>query len=289
MSWLGYILGSAATLSLYDMCKKHSAERNRTFSVLLLTTATGFIAVAAALALRGRLAAAVALPPAQMLMLAAKSLIVATSWALAYWSLKTLPLTVMAPIRATGPIWTTIAALFIFSEIPTSLQTAGFALAFGGSYAFSLATRREGFSMHTPSILLAIGATLFGSASALYDKHLLHSVQIAPDAVLLWFMGGMTVIYAIACAVSARFDATPFKWRWSIPAVGILLAVSDFLYFTAISAPDARISILSTIRRSSTIITFLVGGAIFRETNLLRKGLALAAILVGVCLLCWKS
>ena len=286
MGWLGYILCSAATLSLYDICKKHSAEGNRTFSVLLLTTATGFVAVACALAVRGRLGTALALPPLHMLLLAVKSVIVATSWALAYWSLKTLPLTVMAPIRATGPIWTTFAALFIFSEIPSAVQSIGFVLAFGGSYAFSLATRREGFTMRTPSILLALGATLCGAASALYDKQLLHSVQIAPEAVLLWFMGGMTFIYSIACALCRRFDKTPFIWRWSIPAVGILLAISDFLYFSAISAPDARISILSTIRRSSTILTFLVGGAVFRETNLLRKGIALAAILAGVFLLC---
>lgn len=286
MTWLGFILCSAATLSLYDLCKKHSAEGNRVFSVLLLTTATGFIAVAAVLVIEGRLRAAIALPAAHMALLAAKSAIVATSWALAYWALKTLPITVMAPIRATGPIWTTLAALFIFAEIPTALQTAGFILAFGGSYAFSLATRREGFTLHTPSIILAIGATLFGAASALYDKHLLHSLHIAPEAVLLWFMGGMTIIYSIACAMSARFDSTPFKWRWTIPAVGILLALSDFFYFNAISSPDARISILSTIRRASTIGTFLIGGAVFRETNLIRKGLALLAILTGVCLLC---
>lgn len=286
MTWLGYILCSAATLSLYDLCKKHSAERNRTFSVLLMTTATGFIAVAAAIAANGRIGEAIRLPPMQMLLLAVKSLIVATSWALAYWSLKTLPLTVMAPIRATGPIWTTLAALFIFSEIPTPVQAVGFLLAFGGSYAFSLATRREGFTLHTPSIVLAIGATLFGAASALYDKHLLHSLHMAPDAVLLWFMGGMTIIYSIACIVTRRIDATPLKWRWSIPAVGIFLALSDFCYFNAISSPEAKISILSTIRRASTIGTFLIGGAVFRETNLLRKGIALAAILIGVCLLC---
>ena len=34
------------------------------------------------------------------------------------------------------------------------------------------------------------------------------------------------------------------------------------------------------------ILTFVLGGAIFRDTNLRRKGLALLAILVGVILLC---
>lgn len=286
MSWLGCIIGSAAALSLYDLCKKHSAEGNRTFTVLLMTTSTGLAATAAALALRGRLGAALSLPAAYVALLAVKSAIVATSWALAYWALKTLPLTVMAPIRATGPMWTTLAALFLFAEVPSAVQAAGFALAFAGFCAFSLATRREGYTLHTPSIVLALGATLFGAASALYDKHLLHSLHIAPDAVLLWFMGCMALIYAAACIVARRCDATPLKWRWSIPAVGLLLALSDFLYFTAVSAPDAKISILSTLRRTSTIGTFLAGGAVFREKNLVRKGIALAAIVAGACLLC---
>ena len=40
------------------------------------------------------------------------------------------------------------------------------------------------------------------------------------------------------------------------------------------------------MRRFSVVITFVVGAAVFRERNLLRKGLALAAILAGVVLLC---
>lgn len=287
-SWLGYILLSAATLSLYDICKKHSVAGNRAFTVLLITSATGFAAAALALIYAGSLARAIALPPRDMALLAAKSMIVGASWSFAYWALKTLPVTVMAPIRATGPIWTTLAAVFVFAEVPSVVQAIGFLLAFSGCIAFSLATRREGFSFRSPAIWLAILATLFGAGSALYDKLLLNSLSLEPAVVLFWFMGGMGVIYLVAVLVTARLDSTPFVWRWSIPAVGVLLAASDFLYFTAISSPEARISILSTIRRSSTIGTFLIGGALFREKNLLRKGLALVAILAGVILLAAK-
>lgn len=285
MTWLHFILASAATLSLYDICKKHSADGNRTFNVLALTSLTGFMATLAALSASGRLGEALALPARHIALLGMKSVLVAISWTFAYFALKTLPVTVMAPIRATGPMWTTIAALFIYAEIPGAWQALGFVLAFGGSYAFSLATRREGFGMRSRAMILAFAATLSGAASALYDKLLLAKESIAPEAVLLWFMGGMTLVYAAACMATRRLDPTPFKWRWTIPAVGILLALSDFLYFSAISSPDARISVISTIRRSSTIGTFVLGGAVFHERNLLRKGLALAAILAGVLLI----
>ncbi|MBQ6457684.1 MAG: EamA family transporter [Kiritimatiellae bacterium] len=286
MGWLAPIVCSAVTLAVYDVCKKHSVSGNRPFAVLLVTSATGFLSTAAALAAAGRLGSALALAPREMLLLAAKSLIVATSWSLAYFALRTLPVTVMAPIRATGPLWTTLAAVAIFSEVPSPRQSVGFALAFAAFFAFSLATRREGFRLRSKPMLLAVAATLAGSASALYDKHLIASLNLRPETVLLWFMGGMTLVYAAICAATARSDSTPFIWRWTIPAVGILLAVSDFCYFTAIDAPDARISVLSTIRRTSTALTFVLGGAVFRERNLWRKGLALAALLAGVFLLC---
>ena len=284
--WLPLILASAVGLALYDICKKHSVAGNRSFTVLLITSASGFLATLAMITYFGRLEQAVNLPSADIARLIFKSIIVSTSWSLAYWALKTLPVTVMAPIRATGPIWTTLAALCIFSEVPTFVQAIGFIFAFAGCIAFSIAAKHEGFTIKSASIVLAIGATLTGSASALYDKFLLSSAKLPADAVLLWFMGCMTIIYAIATIITRRIDKTPFEWRWSIPLVGVLLAFSDFMYFQAIGTPDAKISILSTIRRSSVIGTFLIGGAIFRETNLLRKGIALVAILTGVVILC---
>lgn len=285
MHWLPLIVSSAFALSLYDICKKHTAEGNRTFTVLLLTTLCGFAFTGAMLSATGDFTSVLSLGGREIALLCAKALIVSASWSLAYWALKTLPVTVMAPIRATGPVWTTIAAILLFAEIPTWLQACGFALAFTGCIAFSLATKREGFTFHSRAIVLAAGATLFGAASALYDKFLLSSLHLPPKAVLFFFLGAMSVIYAIATLISARLDKTPFVWRWTIPAVGILLAISDLLYFSAVASPDSRISIVSTIRRSSTIGTFLIGGAVFREKNLLRKGIALAAILLGVVLL----
>jgi transporter family protein len=62
--------------------------------------------------------------------------------------------------------------------------------------------------------------------------------------------------------------------------------LSDACYFNAIAHPGSQISVLSLIRRSSIVLTFFVGGAVFRETDLRRKAAALAAILAGVVMLC---
>ena len=287
MHWLELVFLSAFALSAYDIAKKHAVSGNRVFSVLAITSFAGFSAVAAVLAATGRLGAVLSITPRIFVLLFAKSLLVGTSWALAYWALKTLPVTVMAPIRATGPVWVFALSLAVFGEVPSVVQAAGFALAFAGCIMFSLAAVREGFTLRDRSIWLAIGGTLAGAVSAIYDKCLIQRLALEPEQVLFWFMGGMTVIYlAAGCIVrTLRMDSTPFAWRFTIPLTGILLAASDFLYFSAVSHPDARISVLSVLRRTSVVWTFLLGGAIFRERNLLRKGIALAVLLAGVALL----
>jgi transporter family protein len=49
------------------------------------------------------------------------------------------------------------------------------------------------------------------------------------------------------------------------------------------------ISIVSSLRRSSVIVTFLIGAAIFNEKNILRKLLLLAGMMLGIIILLWGS
>ena len=295
--WLGWILASCVVLSFYDLSKKASVRGNAVLPTLLGSSLSGWAAVTAFLVWRGGLVEAVALPAAHVARLLAKSCIVGASWAATYMALKTLPITCAAPIRATGPLWTLVGAILLFGETPTPVQAAGMALVVVGCLAFSRSAAHEGIDFwRSRAVLLAFLGTLLGSCSALYDKHLLKGLGIPTPTVLWWFMGGICALYALALAVSSRTarrapaasrePPTPFVFRWTIPLVGVLLAVSDACYFNAVSAPDARISILSMIRRSSVVLTFLLGGAVFHETNLLRKAAALAAILAGVVILC---
>ena len=68
--------------------------------------------------------------------------------------------------------------------------------------------------------------------------------------------------------------------------VGILLAAADWLYFRGLAFPDAPVSAASLLRRFSVVITFVLGARFFHETNLVRKGIGLAAIVAGVVLIC---
>jgi uncharacterized membrane protein len=284
-SWLFWILASSVALSMYDLCKKASVRGNSVFPTLLATTFSGWAVLSAFLLATGKFGAVAGVSAKHVPLLFVKSAIVGASWTATYLALRTLPITSAAPIRATGPFWTLIGAIVLFAEVPCALQAVGMALVLAGCVFFSVSSRRDTAGGGLKAVALAFAGTVLGSCSALYDKHLLQGLGLAPSAVLWWFLGGMTLMYAAAAAFSRR----GFEWRWTMPLTGILLALSDACYFTAIADPDAKISVLSLVRRSSIVLTFFVGGAIFRESDLRRKIFALVAILLGVAMLCLFS
>jgi drug/metabolite transporter (DMT)-like permease len=226
------------------------------------------------------------------LLVAAKSVLVAGSWVLIYFAMKHLPLTVVSPLRASAPVWTGLAAFFVLGEHPGAWQIAGVGLTVAGFFLLARFGWEEGIRFHRDRwIFCAVGGTLLGAACALYDRALLHHLGFKPMTLQVWFALYLVVVIGLITAVlwwPSRRTTTPFTWRWSIPMVGALLAVADFLYFTALTDPDALIALVSPLRRSGVVVAFVVGGTLFREKNKRRKAMALAVILAGVFLLVLK-
>lgn len=289
MLWIILILLSAVTLGFYDVCKKHAVHANAVMPVLWLATTTGTIVVVLSPALTGQLADSINVGWLGFWQLLAKSALVMSSWICAYYAMRALPISIAAPIRGSQPVWTLAGALLLFQERPNPWQWAGIATAFAGYFVLSAVGKREGIRFHKHhGIYLIVLATILGAASGLYDKYLLQPAGLKPNTVQFWFQVDLSIMIGLAVLLQrkAGWARTAFEWRWTIVAVGLLLAVSDYLYFTALHQPGVMISILSPIRRSNCVISFLVGGAIFKDQNRRSKSIALALVVAGVILLC---
>jgi len=290
--WIPFILISAVLLACYDTAKKHSVRANAVMPVLFAATACGSLAFILALASAGKLSEALAISRQGFWLVALKSLIVSASWVFVYYAMRALPLSIVAPIRASAPLWTLFGATLLFHEIPTPVQALGMAAVLVGYWLFSLAGRLEGvhFTRHI-GVFYAFAGTLLGAGSALYDKYLLRSCGLERNAMQLWFACDLVVILGAGLLAQrlAGLQRTAFTWRWTIPAVGILLMAADWFYFGALSEDGVDISVLSLIRRSNVVLSFAAGAFLFREVNLRKKALALAAVLLGVALLCFSS
>lgn len=216
-----------------------------------------------------------------------KAVIVLSSWLFGYFALKHLPLTITGPIKATQPVITLVGALLIFGERLNLYQWIGVILAIGSFYLLSSSGKKEGISFtHNKWIFFTVMSVLTGAASGLYDKHLMKGLDVM--TVQVWFniyqFFMMTAILLLLW-YPKRKQTTPFKWHWNIVFISVFLCIADWIYFYALTFPDSMISIVSMVRRSNVIVTFIAGAVFFHEKNLKSKAIDLLLVLLGMIFL----
>lgn len=289
--WVAWTLGSAVFLSLYDLAKKASVRNNAVIPVLLCSTLAGCAAYLVGLGLSGRFGAALLALDARVWVLGlAKAVIVASSWIFTFCALRTLPITIATPIRSSSPALVFVLAFFIYGEIPTIVQALGMVLVFAGYLTFSWAGKHEGIDfLKSRAVWCALMGAVLAAVSSLWDKYVFQVCASPIEPTQVVYQLGLVAVYALCllAQLSSQTSHTSptFHWRWTIPLVGILLAVSDYLIFHAIAEEGTAISVMSLMRRFSVALTFVFGALFFRETNLRRKGVALLLVLSGIALL----
>ncbi len=294
MNWIVASLVAALFLGIYELCTKHAVRENAVVPVLCLSTlcAAGvwLSLMAVAAVAPGALPAALRVDPlgwGEHLQLALKSALVASSWMFTYFAMKHLPVSITSPIRATGPIWTLAGALVVLAERPTWMEWLGIATTLASFVGLSLAGRSEGLRFHRDRwIGYMVCGTLLGALSALYDKFLLSQAGFTVPTVQAWFSIYLAVLFLpLAIGWKRRWWVrNEFHWRWSIPCIAAMLLISDYLYFGALRDPESLVSLVSSLRRGSTLVAFAGGLWLFGEANGLRKLPAVLGVLVGIVL-----
>lgn len=289
LGWFPLILLSAFSLGVYDFSKKHAVAGNRVMPVLFLATLCGTLFMLLSTLAMGHFLEYLLCTPLEWLYILGKSIIVTASWIAGYYALHDLPISIAAPIRASAPVWTTIGGFVFFRECPTLFQFLGMLVVFCGYYIFSTIGKHEGFSFRSRGVRMIIAATFIGAGSALYDRLILYVVNLDPNVVQFHFSIDLVLLLGIIwlCQKHVPFlhEDTPFQWRWSIPAIGILLIFADFFFFHALHTPDTQVGMLSVLRRTSVIVSFACGAWYFGEKDILKKILALTLVLAGIVIL----
>lgn len=284
--WLAFAFLSAFLLGFYDVSKKYSLRDNAVIPILFLNTlfcSIIFLPLAFQTPFGGW---------EVQRYIVLKAFIVLSSWLLGYIGIKHLPITIVGPINATRPVMVLVGALIIFGERLNHWQWAGVVLAILSFFLLSRSGKKEGIDFkHNRWILCIIGASVMGAVSGLYDKYLLASsggIGLPRLTVLCWFNIYQAIMMGVMLLLlwwPNRKNHTPFRWRWSILLISVFLSMADYAYFYSLSLDGALISVVSMVRRSSVLVSFMLGASLFHEKNLRSKAIDLVLVLLSMVLL----
>lgn len=293
--WLLLAFLSAALLGLYDVAKKQAVTANAVLPVLLLTTLFSSLIFAPTILstelslgwFDGTIFEGSTGDMRAHALVFLKAIIVLISWVLGYFAIKHLPLTIVGPINATRPVMTLVGAMLIFGERLNLWQWGGVLLSLFSLFLLSRSSRKEGINFVSNIwIILLVGAAAAGCASGLYDKYIMRSLE--PVFVQGWYNLYQLLLMSVVVLsiwLPQRKRSTPLHWSWAIPMISIFLSAADMAYFYALSDDDAMISVVSMVRRSSVVVSFLCGAMILHEKNLRAKAIDLIFIFIGMILL----
>ena len=299
--WLVLAFLSAALLGFYDAFKKKALSGNAVIPVLFLNTLFSsliflpFIVVSyTSSQLDGTIFHVAEGGWEVHKYIVLKSCIVLSSWIFGYFGMKHLPLTIVGPINATRPVMTLVGALIVYGEHLNLYQWIGVILAVVSFLMLSKSGKKEGIDFkHDRWIYFIVLAAVLGAVSGLYDKYLMApresgGVGLNSMMVQSWYniyQCFMMLVMMLVLWLPKRKTTTPFRWHWGIILISVFLSAADFVYFYALSFPDAMISIVSMVRRGSVIVSFLFGAMLLHEKNLKSKFVDLILVLLGMVFL----
>lgn len=301
MEWLLLAFLSAVLLGFYDVFKKKALSGNSVIPVLFLNTLfcscifLPFIILSATADVLDNTIFHVSSGGWEVhRYILLKSCIVLSSWICGYFAMKHLPLTIVGPINAARPVMVLVGAMLVFGEELNLYQWIGVLLAITSFYLLCRSGKKEGIDFkHNRWLFLLVLAALLGAVSGLYDKYLMAPViagGVGLDKMMVqgWYNVYQCFMMGVVLLLiwyPTRHRTTPFHWSWSIVGISVFLCMADFVYFYALSKPEAMISIVSMVRRGSVLVSFLFGAFVFHEKNLKGKTVDLALVLLSMVFL----
>ena len=289
--WLAFALVSALFLGLYDVAKKQSLKENAGIPVLWFNTLFCSLLMLPFTLLSsktGLLDGSIFYVPTagwelhRLLML--KAFIVLGSWIFGYFGMKHLPITLFGPINATRPIIVLLGGLLLFGERLNLYQWIGVTIAVLSFYLLSVSGKKEGITFYKNKwVFCVIMATILGAVSALFDKYLLGRFNnMFVQAWSNFYQLALMTVILFTLWWPTRKHTTPFQWKWPIIFIAVFLTLADYAYFVSLAQSASMVSIVSMIRRSSVIVSFLCGALLFHEKNLKSKVIDLLLVLLGL-------
>ncbi len=229
--------------------------------------------------------------------IALKSFAIFLAWMFGFRSIKYLPVSLFGILDLSRVLFSTFSGVVFLGETISFMRGAGLAVVCFGLILLkfsperkTLQTLKNNKSNNTPTdakiktfyIILALFSCLLNACSGLMDKVLMKSVT--SSQLQFWYMLFLVIyylIYVLAVRQNFSFSVIKNKWVWIL---AISFVIGDKALFIANGMPESKVTVMTLIKQSGSLVTILGGKFVFKEKNIGYRLFCAAVIIAGILL-----
>jgi len=222
-----------------------------------------------------------------------KSLIGVAAFLCVMTALKNLQISNALPLLALTPGFVAIAAFFLLGESLKTTEVTGLIALISGTYILESKNLREilfplNVFIKSKYHRYILAALFLFTASSIMDKLLLVKMNLSPISLTAFQHLFFAILFA-AIFYSFKKNREEVLGKFRKKDIGWIVLISlltiGYRYTQIVSISLASVALTLAVKRTSVLWATLIGGKIFKDTNLLKKTIAVLFILLGTILI----
>ncbi|MBE6681919.1 MAG: DMT family transporter [Ruminococcaceae bacterium] len=275
--WVIFVVIYAVLKSSRDCMKKASLKRSSLYEVLFFYTLIGLC-----LALPS-LGEALRLSPKFIFFILIKSAVVCLAWFFSCLALGKMSVSLYGIMDLARVVFSMVLGVLALGESLTVPKVIGALLVIIGLLMVNLKKKGSAEKTSLSVVIYSLLCCFFNSVSGTMDKALMKDGQMTSGQLQFWFMFFMTIIYAVTLIVHRKeICIKALKKNYWIPLMSLSLVLGDRLLFEANASPLSEVTVMTTIKQSSVIVTVLLGWWIYKEKDIPYKLFCCLIVLSGI-------
>lgn len=288
--WIWLVLLYGVLKGCREICKKKALQTSSSIEVLLVYTFVSFLLVCP------DAKNAMGMPLKFYGLVAIKSFVIFVAWILSFAAIKHLPLSMYGVLDLSRVLFATLLGVTVLGEKMSPVHIVGLIFVCVGLLLLKLRPIREKSAETVPLsiakketkysigiVIVALISCMLNSLSGLLDKILMK--DITSSQLQFWYMLFLCIFYVIYALLGrtkiSLKRALKNKWIWIL---AIMFVIADRALFVANQSPDSKVTVMTLIKQSGTIVTILAGKFVFKEKNVGHKLICAGVIIIGIVL-----
>lgn len=266
---------------IFDVAKKKTTQNSSELSTLVIFTGISFLCSLIWIPL------GVGIAFDKIWLFVLKGFLLTLNWFVLLRILKNTDISLVSLTTVVSSVITFIVGILGFGETASFIQYIGVILIVIGAVLINFTNKSEKGEKNIKLVVLLFMSAIISSVSAIIDKF--STQTLSAYQVQFWFLLFVFVFscifFAIECVKNKRIllKKSDFKNLW-IYVVGITLFLGDLFLFLSYKMPGSKMIIITSLSKFKVVVAVLLGIALFKEKNVLKKILISLLVFAGVIL-----